>query len=196
MVLTSGDPFSRGLDYLYQVRALTGEPDLISMVHDLEERLPVCTWIGTQIDAINAQLQQQVQACQDCFHPWQRRSVQIFAAPFADSFGIDGLCNLACNPITLLVDVGRVVPQDWLALVAHEFAHAQLGAPGHSIEFAQVLMHLCLGLGLELPASPLDSVNWRSLPLYRKTANPSAFWHGNSLTSIELINSNLSQIRF
>lgn len=181
MALSTSDPFSSGLDYLYQVRALAVEPDLIDIVYHLEKRTPVCTWIGTQINAVNAALQKQVQACQACFHPWEQRSIQIFAAPFADSFGIDGLCNLSCDPVTLLVDVGRVAQPDWLALVAHEFAHAHLGSPGHSAEFGQVLTHLCLGLGLGLPTASSRSPNdWRSLPPYRKTANPTAFWHGYS----------------
>lgn len=186
MALSMSDPFSRGLDYLYQVRTLAIEPDLIDMVYRLEERTPVCTWIGTQIDAINAALQQHVEACQACFHPWERRSIQIFAAPFADSFGIDGVCNLACNPVTLLVDVGRVVPEDWLALVAHEFAHAQLGFPGHSSEYGRVLMHLCLGLDLALPTDFSTEIDWRSLPPYRKTINPAVFWCGDLLPTLNL----------
>jgi hypothetical protein len=180
MALIDGDLFSRGLDYLYQIRALAVEPDLIQIIYHLEERISVCTWIGQHIDTVNAVLQQQVQACQACFHPWEQRSIQIFAAPFADVFGIDGLCSLADCPITLLVDVGRVVPQDWLALVAHEFAHAQVGSPGHSAEFVRVLTHLCLGLGLMLPGETVSAEDWCSLPLYRKTANPIAFWQGCS----------------
>ncbi len=178
---TDCDPFSRGLDYLYQIRALAIEPDLIQIIYQSKERIPVCTWIGSHIDTVNAVLQQQMQACQACFHPWEQRSIQIFAAPFADGFGVDGVCNLTHRPITLLVDVGRVLPQDWLALVAHEFAHAQVGSPGHSTEFARVLTHLCLGLGLTLPTgSSQAATDWRSLPPYRKTANPLAFWQGCS----------------
>lgn len=181
MTLAISDPFSRGLDYLYQIRTLAIEPDLIEVVHQLEERIPICNWIGTQIDAVNAVLRRHVEACQGCFHPWEQRSIQIFAAPFADSFGIDGVCNLACDPVVLLVDVGRVIPQDWLALVAHEFAHAQLGSPGHSTEFGRVLTHLCLGLGLALSSErSFESIDWRSLPPYRKTTNPTAFWRGQS----------------
>ncbi|NJO78577.1 MAG: hypothetical protein HC827_08635 [Cyanobacteria bacterium RM1_2_2] len=74
---TDCDPFSRGLDYLYQIRALAIEPDLIQIIYQLKERIPVCTWIGSHIDTVNAVLQQQMQACQACFHPWEQRSIQI-----------------------------------------------------------------------------------------------------------------------
>lgn len=169
--------FERGLAYLYHVRAFAIEPDLIEMVHHCQAREAVCIGIGSHIDALNAQLQIYLQACHDCFHVWQRRSVQIFAAPFSPSFCIDGLCNLQVDPITILVDVGRVVPEDWLALVAHEYAHAHLGSPGHHPEFVQVLSHLCLGLDLPSPIDPeIHSADWRSFPPYRSTLNPDRFW--------------------
>lgn len=174
------DPLAQGLDYLYQMRTLAIEPEVISIVYDLEVRIPVCIWIAHHIEAINSRLDACLQACHDCFHPWQQRPMQIFAAPFSEAFGIDGLCNVQTDPITLLVDVGRVVPDDWLALVAHEYAHAYLGSPGHHADFGRILTHLCLGLGLDVP---LDSVNpmidWRSLPYYQRTPHPLAFWLGH-----------------
>ncbi len=177
------DPtFQKGLAYLYQVRALSPEPDLITLMQNPEHRLPACTWIGGQIDAINARLQTCLQQCQACFHPWQQRSVQVFAAPLSDPFGLDGLCNLQTLPVTILVDVGRVVAEDWLALVAHEYAHAQLGSSGHQTEFATVLTHLCLGLGLTLPAPlPVQETAWRVLPAYRTRTQPLSFWLGELL---------------
>lgn len=175
------DPYSRGLDYLYQMRSLAIDPELISIVHDPTHRIPVCIWIAQHIQSVNERLNVCLQACHDCFHPWQQRRMQIFAAPFADGFGIDGLCNLQTDPITLLVDVGRVVQDDWLALVAHEYAHAHLGSPGHQVEFVRVLTHLCLGLGLNLPDSYSDcEVHWRSLPALRRTLHPLHFWLGHS----------------
>lgn len=176
------DLFTRGLNYLYQVRDLALDPNLIDLVYHHDRRLPVCIWIGQHIEAINLKLRHCLQACHDCFHPWEQRSIQIFAAPFADSFGIDGLCNVHTQPMTILVDVGRVVPQDWLALVAHEYAHAHLGSPGHHPDFVQVLSHLCRGLGLALPSvEPNEAGQWRSFPPYRSTGNGLAFWQGQSL---------------
>lgn len=171
--------FQRGLDYLYQIRLLAPEPDLIAVMHDPAHRVPVCTWIGQQVELINARLQTCLQACEACFHPWQRPAVQIFAAPLASLFQIDGCCNLQTEPTTILVDVGRVIPEDWLALVVHEYAHAHLGLAGHQAEFVTVLTHLCLGLGLTLPYPlPTDELTWRSVPAYRSTINPLSFWLG------------------
>jgi hypothetical protein len=171
--------FQRGLDYLYQSRLLAPEPNLIAVMHDPTHRVPVCTWIGQQVDLINARLQTCLQACEACFHPWQRPAVQIFAAPLANLFQIDGCCNLQTEPITILVDVGRVIPEDWLALVVHEYAHAYLGLSGHRAEFVTVLTHLCLGLGLTLPYPlPTNESTWRSVPAYRSTIDPLSFWLG------------------
>ncbi len=106
--------------------------------------------------------------------------MQIFAAPLAESFGIDGLCNLQTQPVTLLIDVGRVIPEDWLALVAHEYAHAHAGSPGHHQEFANILTHLCLGLGLG-PLAVWQSAmetNLKSYPNCHPTSDPLAFWRG------------------
>lgn len=184
----SPDLLAWGLDYLYQMRTLAIEPDLISIVYDLEVRIPVCIGISHQIEGINSRLNTCLQACHDCFHPWQQQPMQIFAVPFSEAFGIDGLCNLQTDPITLLIDVGRVVPDDWLALVAHEYAHAYLGSPGHQADFGRILTHLCLGLGLHMPLDSLEqAIDWHTLPFYQRTSHPLAFWLGCSSASSSLI---------
>ncbi len=152
IITTSTDPFTRGLDYLYGLRSLAIDPDMIDVMHDPVRRVPVATWIGENIDRINTELQALVQACDDCFHKTSRPQIQIWAAPLAQSYNICGLCNLQTKPTTLLVDLGRVEPADWLALVVHEYAHAQAGTPGHHQDFAIALSHLCRGLSLKLPA--------------------------------------------
>jgi len=176
--LHSSDPFARGLDYLYVMRGLALDPEMVDLMFDLNARSPICTWIGDRIDQVNSSLQQCLQACHRCFHLTDRPTVQIFAAPLAARFGIDGLCNLSTTPTTLLIDVGRVVPQDWLALVAHEYAHAHAGAPGHHSAFAHSLAHLCLGLAIAHP--PASENRLRVYPSYRSTSDPLAFWRGES----------------
>jgi len=180
LILTPNpDPFTRGLDYLFGVRSLALDPEMVNVVDDRDRRSPICPWIGNQIDAINSYLYHCLQACQDCFYPWEQPTVQIFAAPLEQSFGIDALCNFQTNPITLLVDVGRVEPQDWLLAVLHEYAHAHAGSPGHHAQFARSLTHLCLGL--DIPPPPLqpgleDSL--RFYPPYQSLADPLSFWRG------------------
>lgn len=152
IVTTNTDPFTRGLDYLYGLRSLAIDSEMIDVMHDPVLRVPVATWIGENIDQVNTELQTLVQACHDCFYETSRPQIQIWAAPLAQSYNICGLCNLQTQPTTLLVDLGRVASVDWLALVVHEYAHAQAGSPGHHQDFAAALMHLCRGLSLELPA--------------------------------------------
>lgn len=173
------DPLTWGLEYLYGVRRLALEPDMIDLVYDLDQRVPVCLWINDQIDAINTQLNLHLQSCHDCFHSWEQCQIQIFAAPLAQSFGLDGVCNLQTNPMTILVDVGRVVPQDWLLLVIHEYAHAHAGLPGHHEQFARSLTHLCLGMGIPVPSwQPDREQEFRSYPYCTPTRDPLAFWRG------------------
>lgn len=174
------DSYRRGLDYLYQVRSVALEPDLISLVYDSEARVPICTWIGTEIERVNARLNRLLENCQDCFHPWERRPMQIFAAPFSSKFALDGICSLHVDPTAILVDVGRVRSTDWIALIMHEFAHAHLNAPGHQAEFQQVLKHLSIALDIDpaFPPPSEDIAAWQSFPPYRRTPNPLAFWLG------------------
>lgn len=161
------------------MRSLALDPDVIDFVHSPALRKPVCIWVGSHIDAINAQLQVLLQGCQDCFHPWQQPPVQIFAAPFASQFRVDGVCNLQTQPISILIDVGRVLPHDWLALVVHEYAHAHLGVPGHHPDFVQILSHLCLALDLPFADNTVShDPRWCSFPPYRSNPHPDQFWSG------------------
>lgn len=155
---------------------------MVDVMPNLPDRITICTWIGHHIDAINAELYRHLLACYSCFYAQNRPAIQVLAAPLAPTFGIDAQCNILAQPIAILVDVGRVAPADWLAIVVHEYAHAQVGHPGHSREFCEVLAHLCLGLGLEPPRpglSPADlDAELRSWPYCRALADPLAFWRG------------------
>lgn len=158
---------------------------MVDVTRNLRDRVSICNWIGRQIETVNRSLQVHLMACHECFNPADRRSIQILAVPFATSVQLDGFCNINAEPTTILVDVGRVAPVDWLALVAHEYAHAHLGYPGHDRQYAQVLSHLCLGLGFAQPSlTPVD----RSIycwPPYSPTIDPLAWWRGegNRLTT-------------
>jgi hypothetical protein len=161
------------------VQRLALEPKMVDVMDNLRDRIPICTFIGENIHKINNHLNSYLQACHECFHPQQRKTMQILAVPIAQRFGLDGLCNISTTPITIFVDVGRVVPQNWLHIVAHEYAHAHLGESGHSDKFARVLSHLCLGLGLEPPCPKLgNEVNLRSWPYSQSTKDPLEFWLG------------------
>jgi len=179
IITTSPDPFTRGLDYLYGVRSLALEPEMIDRVYDLEQRIAICSWIGKHIEAVNTQLSACLQACHECFHSEERPLIQIFAAPLAQSFGLDAFCNFQTNPISILIDVGRVMPEDWLLVVIHEYAHAHAGSPGHHQQFARSLAHLCLGLEIAPPAYyPGIEDSLRFYPGYPSTQDPLAFWRG------------------
>ena len=173
----SADPVTRGLDYLYGVRYLTLEPGMVDAQAHSPDRTQLYAWIGNHVEEVNALLNVYLNVCHECFHPWQRREMRILATPLAQSYGIDGLCNIQIQPITILIDVGRVTPADWLGLVVHEYTHAHLSYPGHNQEFASVLSHLCLGLGLEPPRQAIESV-LRHWPHCQPTADPLAFWMG------------------
>jgi hypothetical protein len=176
---TSTDPFTRGLDYLYGVRSLALAPEMVCLVYDLTHRVSICTWIGNHIEAVNMQLNAYLQACHDCFHPWEQPEIQIFAAPLAQSFGLDALCNFQTQPLTILIDVGRVEPEDWLLLVAHEYAHAHAGSPGHHHQFGQSLDHVCLGLEIAPPTyEPGMESCLRFYPGCLPTPDPLMFWRG------------------
>jgi hypothetical protein len=179
IITRSTDPFTRGLDYLYGLRSLAFIPEMVDLVDYLSDRQPICVWIGDHIDGVNTQLNAHLQTCHDCFHPWEQQLIQIFAAPLVQSFGIDGLCNLQTNPVTILIDVGRVIPEDWLRLVIHEYAHAHAGYPGHHSQFQRSLTHLCLGLDIPAPPDYDDREDrLRFYPNYGSTQDPLAFWRG------------------
>jgi hypothetical protein len=180
--LKQTDAFTRGMEYLRLVQELVLEPGMVDVINNLRDRILICTWIGENIDAINAQLQICLEACHKCFHPQDRPHIQIFAVPIAQSFGIDGLCNIFTTPITILVDVGRIAPIDWLGIVAHEYAHARLGDSGHNQQFVRILSHLCLGLGFEPPHwEPGTESTLRSWPHCNSTIDPLEFWIGQQI---------------
>jgi hypothetical protein len=175
----SSDPFTDGLDYLYRVRSLALEPEMVDLVDNCNHQAPICVWIGENIESINRQLNLLLLRCQQCFHPWEQPNAQVFATPLATSYRVDALCNLKTHPITLLIDVGRVVPADWLRLVVHEYAHAYAGSPGHHPQFAQSLAHLCLGLEIPPPlGQPPSEESLQFFPGCRSTQDPLAFWRG------------------
>ena len=181
------DFFLQGFEYLTEVRQLAFSPDMIETAEAIGDRIRICTWIGESIGSINLMLNAYLHACHQCFEPADRPEVRVLAAPLASDLGIDGLCNLWVNPTVILVDVGRVLPQDWLCIVAHEYAHAYLQSPGHDQRFLEVINHL--GLGLDLPpisaTDHLDAAQLeqalRTWPICSAQEDSLAFWRGESL---------------
>lgn len=131
--------------------------------------------IGLHIDRINAKLHEHLTACQDCFYPVDRVAAQIWAGPIDRRFGVDAFCNVQAYPAALIIDVSRVVPEDWPRLVAHEYAHAIVGDSGHSRRYAEVLQHLCRGWGWEFNRHDVDLATF---PPCRSTLRPGDFWRG------------------
>ena len=84
--------------------------------------------------------------------------------------------------MTIVVDVGRVERHHWLGLVAHEYAHAQVGKPGHDQAFADVLNHLCLGLGLPCPGN--TEAQLKSYPGGLPVVDALALWRGTPALSL------------
>jgi hypothetical protein len=168
---------ARGLAYLQSVQSWLPTEVEIEVMANLRDRVTICTWIGNYIDRVNSRLQDCLTACHDCFHPIDRPTIQIFAVPLPQFCGLDGLCNLDLTPTTIAIDVGRVPPPDWLSLVAHEYTHAQIGKPGHDRNFAAVLSHLCLGLGLPTPID-LSETALSRCPPYPSALDPLLFWRG------------------
>ncbi|HEY9764162.1 MAG TPA: hypothetical protein V6D07_16655 [Trichocoleus sp.] len=182
--LPNSDPVLQGTRYLETLRQITLKSVSVDLVGDLSLRLKMCGWIGLNIYKVNRRLQALLEDCQACFYPSEQPAVQIFAAPLAASLALDGVCNILSQPTTLLIDTGRVVPEDWLGAVAHEYAHAVVASPGHSVRFRQVLTHLCLGLGLLPPSSQKLSEALESWPPCRANPNPQGFWLGEMALSI------------
>ncbi|NEQ32344.1 MAG: hypothetical protein F6K04_15305 [Leptolyngbya sp. SIO4C5] len=172
------DPVLMGSDYLQRLRQLAIAPDMIQLPEEMSRRLQINRWIGLHVERVNAQLRQFLAACQDCFQPGQQLLAEVLAAPIAERYGIDALCNLQVQPVTLLIDVGQIAPADWQAAVVHEYAHAQVGLPGHDPPFRQVLSHLCLGLALPPPPTTLTDAELSSWPPCRRQANKYSFWEG------------------
>jgi hypothetical protein len=169
-----------GVEYIDKVRALVPDPQMVDVMSNLRDRVSICNWIGRQIKTVNHSLQTHLNTCHECFNLHDRRAMQILAVPFAASVQLDGFCNINTTPTTILVDVGRVAPPDWLALVAHEYAHAHLGYPGHDLEYVKVLSHLCLGLGLPQPSFTPDDRSIYCWPPYSPKIDPLSWWRGES----------------
>jgi hypothetical protein len=168
-----------GAAYLARVRQLVPAPEMIACIEQAAAQAARASWIGRHIEAINAQLRSQLADCEACFYPVDRPVVAILAAPLAAHLGLDGLCSLGHQPVVLLIDVGRLAPPDWLGAVAHEYAHAVVGSPGHGHRFQQVLTHLCLGLGLPPPPTGSDRAI-ASWPPSQPSDSPTAFWQGRA----------------
>jgi hypothetical protein len=185
------DDAVRGFEYLQMVQKFALEPGMVDVMElcDASKEVtksslnPIYLFISQNIDTINGILNTHLQACHECFHPAVRRHIEIFAVPLAQRFGIDAMCNVSAVPTTILVDVGRIETTDWLGIVAHEYAHAHLGLSGHNEQFASILCHLCLGLGLEPPTWDVETIekSLRSWPDCKSTINPLAFWMGEKL---------------
>lgn len=180
--MNKSNAYNRGFKYLQMVRNFTLQPGMVDALDSWSDGVAICTWIGENIDAVNAELNSYLQACHECFHPQERRLMRIFAVPLAQHLGIDGLCNILTFPTTILIDVGRVSSPDWLSIVVHEYAHAHAGTSGHNQQFASILLHLCLGLGLEPPIWEEGKMeaSLRSWPYCQSTINPLAFWMGKT----------------
>jgi hypothetical protein len=172
------EAYRMGVAYLERVRSVLPDPQMVDVMSNIRDRVSICNWIGTQIEDVNRSLEVHLQACDECFNLGDRRSIQILAVPLASSVPLDGFCNINTEPTTILVDVGRVAPADWLALVAHEYAHAHLGYAGHDREYVRVLSHLCLGLGFAQPSFPPDDRRIYCWPPYSPAIDPLAWWRG------------------
>jgi len=169
--------WEQGKAYCRRMQSLAPDPKLVEWSLPPQQQEHLYCAIARHISGINQQLATHLWHCQQCFYSQKRLSLQIFAVPFAQHLNIDGLCNLTTNPMTILIDVGRIIRQDWLAAVVHEYAHAQTGRQGHNGIFLDNLTHLCLGLGLTPPPpnglSPSQLQYW---PPCQPTAHPLAFW--------------------
>jgi hypothetical protein len=170
-------PLERGAKYLEAVDKLLPQPGLRRSLDYLADRERILIWIGNNLDRLDRLLQTYLQDCHECFFPERRRQIQILAVPFDASYGVMGWCNIQSQPMTILVDLGRVAPPDWQALIAHEYVHAHLGKPGHDLEFARTLDHLCLGLGLSAPNSASEE-SLRYHPPCQIASDPLALWRG------------------
>ncbi len=165
-----------GKAYLEKVQHLALDPSLVELRVSEEKQQQIYCTIAQTIPEINQQLETYLACCQQCFYPQQHLNVQVFAVPFAQHLDIDSLCNPNTDPITILIDVGRIASPDWLRAIAHEYAHAQVKAPGHHQAFLETLTHLCLGLGLSVPPPNLQEEQLRTWPPCQPIADPLAFW--------------------
>lgn len=161
------------LDYLQFVRQFEIVPDMI--------QAPTIDWGAVGLDwleQLNQKFYRLLVACQDCFHPSNRPAVQIYVAPINARFQADAFCNLQQSMATIVVDPGRIDAADWLAVVAHEYAHV-IGGAGHGPRYARMLSHLCLGLGLGDAGANLllmSEADLQSYPPCRSLPPSNGFW--------------------
>ena len=167
----------RTLAYLQFVQQFELESGMINFLAGLE---PIAyPWMAENIDRVNRILEQDLLACQSCFSPSNCCAARIFAAPIAPHYQTDGFCNIRVQPATIIIDVGRIVPEDWLQVVVHEYAHAMVGRAGHTLEFATIVSHLCLGLGVKsTPVNIISEVELKSYPPCCPSPDPILFWQG------------------
>jgi hypothetical protein len=168
-----------GSQYLAMVRDLAVQPAWVSLAHVADPPGAALDWLGRHIHQVNRQLDAMVRDLLDCFAPGEQPRVQIFAAPIAPAAGVDGFCNPHSAPITLIVDPGRIVPEHWSRLVAHELAHAVTQAGGHDEGFRDAIAHLCLAQDLPLPTPELSAETLCYWPPCRRPPDPANFWLGH-----------------
>lgn len=171
------DPVVRANAYLRWVRQRSPQADWIALTMAEEQHLAVLTALGTGIHTLNQRLHQILITLLAGLRPEQRPLVEILAAPIALKVGIDGLCNLHTQPMTLIVDPSRIAVDDWPHLVVHELAHAVTQGTGHGPRFGQALTTLCIAQDLPIP--PSDSLQRGLLPYWPPCRpNPQAdqFW--------------------
>ena len=172
------DPVSRASRYLSWVRQFLPSYDWVTVVTTDQTELAILTALGSRIYTINQQLTLLLADLISCWPDHCQRSVQILAAPLDPHLRIDGFCNMAVVPTTLIVDPGRVEPRDWPHLITHELAHAMAQTPGHGPGFHRALDHLCVAQGLPLPPSQPELL--RFWPPCQPHPQPTEFWLGNS----------------
>ena len=98
--------YRNGVAYLDKIQFLLPDPQMVDVMANLRDRVSICNWIGNRIESVNISLQAHLNACHECFHPIvgaadleaNRRSIRIFAVPFASSVRLDGFCNITTTP--------------------------------------------------------------------------------------------------
>jgi hypothetical protein len=168
--------YNRGLDYLVKMQSALPNPAMMDVFQNHRDFPLICSWVGNRVHTLNAIFQAHLTSCHQCFPVYNRRPIAIFAVPLAQCLAIDGFCSLSTPTPTLFIDAGRVDPTGWLAIVAHEYAHALSNSPGHHPQFAAILSHLCLNLGFSPPSSGSHPLH--RFPPYHSPVDPLALWRG------------------
>lgn len=174
---SSVDPVMRATAYLAQVRQRSPDPSWIKMPHRHHQYGAALTWIGNHIDNLNGTFQEILEHLINCWPEHQRIPLELWAAPLDPDLGIDGFCCFHCQPMTLVVDPGRIAIDHWPQLVGHELAHAMAHSPGHGESFQRALSHLCIAQGWPLPPGHGDHL--KSWPPCQPHPQPQQFWLGN-----------------